>query len=299
MSEPAAVGGRVSLRRLLAAETPLVTPVAHDALSARLIEQAGFQAIGIGGSAMLAARYALPDLGLAALGEMADGIRDILAATRLPVIVDGDDGYGGVKHVARLVETYGALGVAAIILEDQVRELKQQGDDRAIGLAPPSEMVRKLRTALAARAHPDLLVVARCDAYQVEGLDAALRRAEAYLKAGADGIMIPGVRTPGELAAVGAAFRGTYQIVALFEGRQTPWLAPRELAAMGYSQVVYPAALMMRLVATLTDALDRLRAFAEDGGAPAPAPDWGAARAAWERALRLHHWQALERTEEP
>lgn len=287
---------RTLLRSLVATEKPLVAPVAHDALSARLIEQAGFKAMGIGGSALLAARYGLPDLGLAALGEMTAGIRDILSATSLPVLVDGDDGYGGVKNVARMVEVYGALGVAGIILEDQVREVKQQGDDRPVGLAPPAEMVQKLRTALSVREYSDLLIVARCDAYQIEGLDSVLRRAEAYLKAGADGIMIPGVRTPDELAAVGAAFRGTYQIVPMFEGRQTPWLSPRELYHMGYSQVVYPAALILRVVATLAGTLEQLKALADDRGALAPQRDWAVARAALEQAVRLRQWQELERT---
>ena len=88
---------RPTLRSALAAERPLVTPLAHDALSVRLIERAGFRAFAIGGSAMLAARYALPDLGIAALGEMGDGIRDIAAATSLPFLADGDDGYGDAK----------------------------------------------------------------------------------------------------------------------------------------------------------------------------------------------------------
>ncbi|HEY6893534.1 MAG TPA: isocitrate lyase/phosphoenolpyruvate mutase family protein, partial [Rhodanobacteraceae bacterium] len=116
---------RPSLRTALAAEQPLVTPLAHDALSARLIERAGFRAFTIGGSAMLAARYALPDLGIAARGEMADGIRDIAMATPLPFLADADDGYGDAKSVARTVTTYEALGVGGMLIEDQRRDRKQ------------------------------------------------------------------------------------------------------------------------------------------------------------------------------
>src|SRR6185369_6731115 len=101
-----ASGMRPTLRSALARERPLVTPLAHDALSARLIARAGFRAFSIGGSAMLASRYGLPDIGLAALGEMAAGIEDIAAATDLPFFADGDDGYGDVKSVARTVESY-------------------------------------------------------------------------------------------------------------------------------------------------------------------------------------------------
>src|SRR6185503_18496924 len=115
---------RPTLRSALAAEHPLVTPLAHDALSVRLIERAGFRAFAIGGSAMLAARYALPDIGLAARGEMADGIRDIAAATTVPFLADGDDGYGDVKNVALTVASYERLGVGGILIEDQRRDRK-------------------------------------------------------------------------------------------------------------------------------------------------------------------------------
>jgi len=100
---------RPTLRSLMTAGKPLVTPVAHDALSARLIELAGFRSIAIGGSSMLAARFALPDLGIAALAEMVAGARDILAATTLPCSIDGDDGYGDVKGVVRTVRAYEAI----------------------------------------------------------------------------------------------------------------------------------------------------------------------------------------------
>src|SRR5258708_24498803 len=125
--------GHKSLRQVAAEERPLVTPVAHDALTARLIARAGFKAIAIGGSSMLAARYGLPDLGLAALGEMVDGAREIVAATDLPCIIDADDGYGDVKSVRRTMELYQRLGVAGIILEDHARDTKQPGDAKARG----------------------------------------------------------------------------------------------------------------------------------------------------------------------
>src|SRR5215212_3266331 len=118
-----------SLRQALAAEYPLVTPLAHDALSARLIEQAGFRAFSIGGSALLAARHAYPDIGLIGLTDMVDGMRDIAAASTLTFIADADDGYGDVKGVARLVAAYEAMGVGGLLLEDQDRDKKQQRAD--------------------------------------------------------------------------------------------------------------------------------------------------------------------------
>src|SRR5882724_12031095 len=136
---------RQSLRQLAAGERPLVAVAAHDALSARLIARAGFKAIAIGGSSMLAARYGLPDIGLAALEEMVAGARDILAATSLPVIIDGDDGYGDVKGVAHTIRRYEQIGISGVVLEDQMRESKQPGDDRPQGVVPVATMSGKLR----------------------------------------------------------------------------------------------------------------------------------------------------------
>ena len=121
---------------------------AHDALSARLIQSAGFKAITIGGSALLAARHGLPDIGLIGLAEMAAGIRDIAEATDLPIMADGDDGYGDVKSVARMIEAYEAIGVGGVLIEDQQRERKQQRADKAAGVVDDQAIERKLRAAL-------------------------------------------------------------------------------------------------------------------------------------------------------
>jgi 2-methylisocitrate lyase-like PEP mutase family enzyme len=113
---------RPTIASALAAECPLVTPLAHDALSARMIAKAGFRSFAIGGSALLATRFALPDIGLIGLQDMVEGIRDIAAATDLPFFADGDDGYGDAKSVVRMVESYERLGVGAILIEDQYRD---------------------------------------------------------------------------------------------------------------------------------------------------------------------------------
>jgi 2-methylisocitrate lyase-like PEP mutase family enzyme len=282
------------LRKLAAEERPLVVPAAHDALSARLIARAGFKAIAIGGSSMLAARYGLPDIGLAALEEMAAGARDIVAATNLPVIIDGDDGYGDVKSVARTMQTYERIGVAGVVLEDQSRETKQPGDDRPQGVVSATSMSAKLRAAATARTDPDLLIIARTDSYHLEGLEGAMRRAERYLASGADGIFIPGIRTAEELARVGKAFTGAYQLVGMFETGKTPWLPPRELHAMGYSQVVYPAAIMLRMVHTIETALADLKGFVDGKRPLAPFAEHVAARTAINEAMGYAEWQAFE-----
>jgi 2-methylisocitrate lyase-like PEP mutase family enzyme len=286
--------GRKSLRQIAAEERPLITPVAHDALSARLIARAGFKAIAIGGSSMLAARYGLPDLGLAALGEMVDGAREIVAATDLPCIIDADDGYGDVKSVARTMELYQRLGVAGMILEDQARDAKQPGDAKARGLVPEALVEQKIAAAGAARSDPDLLIIARTDSYGMEGLDGALRRGERYLKAGADGIFIPAIAKPEEIERAGAAFRGTYQMIVMSEGGRTPWLSPDELHAMGYSQVAYPSYVVLRTALAIESALADLRTLAQNRQPTAAWPDYERARALFQEAVRQRQWEEFE-----
>ena len=282
----------ISLRRLIAEEKPLVTPLAHDALTARLIARAGFRSIGIGGSALLAARYGLPDIGLAALGEMAAGIQDIIAATDLPVMVDGDDGYGDVKNVVHMMEVYMRLGVSAIVLEDQVRVAKQPGDSGAVGVVPADEMVRKLKAAVAATSGTEIQIIARCDAYKTEGLQGAMRRADQYLRAGAPGIFIPGVPTVAGLVGVGKRFSGAHLMIAVFEGRET-WLPPAELYAMGFRQVVFPGLLIPRVAHCLDVALQELKAHVH-GKVPMPSFSSAAqASAALEEALMLDKWRSI------
>src|SRR5258707_6934952 len=110
---------KTTFKKLLNSPNPLVLPCAHDALSAKLIEQAGFPAMAVGGFAVTATRYGLPDVGVTSFGEIAAGVRDMLAATSLPMLVDADDGYGDVKNVTRTVRAYEAMGVGGLVLEDQ------------------------------------------------------------------------------------------------------------------------------------------------------------------------------------
>ena len=162
-------------------EQPLLLPCAHDALSARLIERAGFSAYSIGGFALVGSRYAIPDIGLAAFGEISAGIRDIMAATRLPVLVDGDTGYGDVKNVTHTIEGYEAMGASAIFIEDQVAP-KRCGHMAGKDVIPAEQMVAKIKAAVGARRSKDFFLIARTDARAVHGLDEALRRGEQYLE---------------------------------------------------------------------------------------------------------------------
>jgi 2,3-dimethylmalate lyase len=243
---------RANWRQLLARAEPLMLPCAHDALSARLIERAGFAAYSIGGFPLIGARHALPDIGLVGYGEMSAGVRDIIAASRLPVLVDADDGYGDVKNVVSTVRGYEAMGVSALFIEDQ-RAPKRCGHMAGKEVIDASRMVAKIRAAAAARR--DLFLIARTDARAVYGLDEALRRAELYLAAGADGLFVEAPHSVDELDRIGRAFKGVPQLANMLEGGRTPIVAPAELFRLGFAMIAYPTTLIFRVARTIEKAL--------------------------------------------
>ncbi|MBX6320612.1 MAG: isocitrate lyase/PEP mutase family protein [Rhodospirillaceae bacterium] len=286
---------RPTLRQALSEETPLLMPLAHDALSARLIELAGFRAFAVGGSALLAARYAYPDIGLIGLTDMVQGLRDIAAASSLPFVADADDGYGDVKSVARTVAAYEAAGAGGLLLEDQSREHKRQRAARATAVVDEAVIETKLRVALTVRESRDTLIIGRTDAYGPLGLDVAMRRAERFLSLGVDGVFIAGLRGEAEHRRVGEAFRGAHLVAALFEDGDTPWVDPSALGAMGFTQVSLPLSLILRAVAAMRDGLAALRRHARGDGPPPRLADGAAAHALLDQALCLDRWQAIER----
>ena len=285
---------RRSIASAMEAERPLVTPLAHDALSARLIARAGFRAFAIGGSALLATRFGIPDIGLIGVSDMTAGIRDIAAATELPFFADGDDGYGDVKSVARMIELYEQIGVSAILIEDQQREHKQQRADHALGVVDRAIIEAKLRVALAERRNADTFIVGRTDAFGVLGLDEALRRAERFLKLGVDGVFVAGLKSISDYERVGRELRGARLSAAVFETAGMPWPTPAELGELGFAHVSYPATLLFRITATMHAALTTLRRHAT--GIEAMTPDRTAddSRRILDDALELARWQAIE-----
>lgn len=285
---------RPTITQALTAERPLVTPLAHDALSAKLIARAGFRAFTIGGSAMLAARLALPDIGLVGVADMANGIRDIAAATELPFFADGDDGYGDVKSVARTIRMYEDIGVGGILIEDQQREHKQQRAERAHGIVERTVIEAKLRVALAERRSTDTFIIGRTDAAGFSGLDEALRRAEAFLRLGVDAVFVAGLRTMEDYTRVAQELRGAVLFAALFETPGMPWPTPAELGSLGYAQVSYPATLMFRVASTISSTLADLRLHATGAKAMIQSADAEDSRTILDDALELAHWQAIE-----
>jgi 2-methylisocitrate lyase-like PEP mutase family enzyme len=247
-----------TIRQLLEEEKPLLLVAAHDALSARLIERAGFRAYTVGGFALVGVRYGLPDVGVASFGEIAQGVRDLMMGSNLPVIVDGDDGYGDVKNVTRTVQTYEAMGVAGILFEDQTNP-KRCGHMAGKSVVSLEQAERKLRAAVAARKNPDLFIIGRTDARAVHGLDHALNRAKRFLEVGADAIFVEAPQSVEELKIIGGSFDAPI-LVNMAEAGLTPILPPDELARMGFSIVVYPASLLLRIARTMMDALAAIKA---------------------------------------
>ena len=246
-------------KELLARGEPLLLPCAYDALSARLIERASFVAYAVGGYALVGARHALPDIGLVGFGEMSAGIRDIMAASSLPVLVDCDDGYGDVKNVARTIAGYEAMGVSAIFMEDQ-RAPKRCGHMAGKDVIEADVMAAKVRAAADARRSAEFFIIARTDARAVHGLEEALRRGEQYLRAGVDGIFIEAPQTVKELEIIGAAFKGAPQLANMLDDGRTPVLPPSELTAMGFAMAAYPTTVIFRVARTIERALNDIRA---------------------------------------
>lgn len=251
-------GGPARLRALLNRPGPLLVPGAYDALSARLVEHAGFDAAYMTGFGTTATLLGLPDVGLLSLPEMVDNAGRMVRAVDVPLISDADTGYGNVLNVARTVQQFEHAGVAAIHLEDQVAP-KRCGHMAGKQVVPVGEMVEKVHAAVAARSDPNLVLIARTDARAVEGLDRALERASAYLDAGADALFVEAPESDAELAAVAAAFPDTPLIFNWVERGRTPMLALERIAELGFALVIFPVATLFSATAGMQRYLAEIR----------------------------------------
>jgi len=226
------------LRRLIQENEILIVPGAYDALSAKIIEQVGFKAMLMGGYSIAASRLAQPDVGYLSMTEMADALKVIIDAVELPVIADGDTGYGNPLGVIRTVQEYEKAGAAAIIFEDQVFP-KRCGHMQGKEVIPAAEHVQKIKAASEAK-QSEMLIVARTDARGVLGLPAAIERGQQYLDAGADALFIEAPQSENELESIGKAFPDTILIANMVEGGKTPCLTAGELQQLGFKIVFWP-----------------------------------------------------------
>jgi 2-methylisocitrate lyase-like PEP mutase family enzyme len=245
-----------SFRSLLDDDGPLILPGAHDALAARLIERAGFKGYFIGGFGAVGARFGVPDIGLKSLGDISQAVRDIRGACDLPVLVDADDGYGDVKNVVHTVHTYERMGVGALFLEDQ-RWPKRCGHLEGKHVVPVEAHEAKIRAAATEKMDPDTFLIARTDARAVTGLDDAMRRAERYLRAGADCIFIEALKSVEELERVGKAF--DLLVASPLAGGISPILRPEEYWRLGFKIIPYGIDLILRVTRAMQVALEDMR----------------------------------------
>jgi methylisocitrate lyase len=213
-------------------------PGAFNALVAKLAERLGFKAVYLSGGALSAGWAGLPDIGLLTLTEFADQAAVLARATALPVLCDADTGFGEAIHVERTVRLYEEAGVAGLHLEDQILP-KRCGHLSGKGLVDPDSMAAKIRAAVAARRDPDFVIVARTDARTVEGFNAAVRRAQRYLAAGADMIFPEALESVDELARFAQAVRAPL-LANMTEFGRSPLVPFDELGALGYKAAIYP-----------------------------------------------------------
>lgn len=230
------------LRGLLAREQILVVPGAFDALSARLAERAGFEAVYMSGAGTVNALAGLPDIGLLSVTEMATNARYVANAVRVPVFADADTGYGNALNVMRTVREYAQAGLAGLHIEDQVAP-KRCGHVSGKECVPLEEMIGKVRAAVAARSDPDFVIIARTDARAPLGFDEAVRRGRAYAEAGADVIFPEALQTREELASYAREVRVPL-LANMTEFGKTPYLTAREFEMLGYRIVIFPASAM-------------------------------------------------------
>lgn len=236
----------------------LACPGAADALTARLVAQAGFQAVYMTGLGATAARLGTPDLGLMTQTEMADHARAIVRACELPVIADADTGYGGPLNVRRTVQDYALAGVAALHLEDQ-ESPKRCGQLAGVRLVTRAEAVARLAAAVATRteAQSDIVLIGRTDALQPEGLGPALDRAKAYRDTGVDLVFVDGVKTRAEVEGIARGLDGP-KVVSLVDGTDAAQLTLAELEGMGFSVALYAVTALFAAIAGARDALATL-----------------------------------------
>ncbi|RJP42002.1 MAG: methylisocitrate lyase [Phycisphaerales bacterium] len=246
------------LRELLRAGT-VVMPGAINALSARLIERAGFDAMYLSGAVLANSVGGVPDVGLMTLSEARDHAAHAANSTSIPILMDADTGYGGADNAARTVRVLESVGVSAIHLEDQEFP-KRCGHLDGKKLVPTEEFCVKIAAAAAARASPDFVILARTDARGVTGYDAAAARAHAYLKAGADGIFPEALQGREEFERFARDVPGTILLANMTEFGKTPYFTVDEFTAMGYRIVIFPVTLQRVAMGAMERALTALRA---------------------------------------
>lgn len=253
----AAIAGR--LNELVGDTRIAIAPGCYDALSATLIERAGFECAYLSGASIAYTRFGRPDIGLVSMNEVAETISAIRERTSLPLIVDADTGFGNAVNTYRTMQLFERMGASAIQLEDQIMP-KRCGHLRGKALVAATEMAGKIDAACSARIHRETMIIARTDALAVEGFEAALDRAELYAQAGADMLFIEALRTREQMEmAVARIDDRVPLLVNMVEGGDTPMASAAELEKLGFAVVIFPGAMVRALTFQAMQFLETLR----------------------------------------
>jgi len=247
------------LRALLRRPGILVMPGCHDAMSARLLGEAGFELGFMSGFAVSASRLGMPDTGLISYGEMVEQGRNICRAVSIPLIGDGDTGFGSAQNIKRTVEGYASAGFACIMLEDQVAP-KRCGHTEGKSVVGRDEALMRIRAAVDARdAGTDILIMARTDARACVSLEEAIARCQSFREIGADISFLEAPVSEDEMRRYCAEVPGP-KMANLIEGGKTPLLSPQQLEAIGYTIAVYPLTMLNVSIRAMREALGQLKA---------------------------------------
>jgi 2-methylisocitrate lyase-like PEP mutase family enzyme len=248
---------RQTLKKLLKRNELLVAPGCFDGLSARLVQEAGFEAAYLSGGAV-ARSMGIPDIGLVTMSESIERAAQVVSAIQIPVIADADTGYGNAVNLVRSVREFERIGVAAIHIEDQITP-KRCGHLDGKEVISRAEMEMKLKAALDTRTDPDFCIIARTDARGVHGLEDAIARAQAFAKLGVDAIFVEAPQSESELAEIPRRVPGVPLLVNVFKGGKTPMLPTERLQQMGYRIAIYPSETQRAAIHAMRTALATLK----------------------------------------
>lgn len=276
----------MTLRDIAGRRQAVLAPGAANALFARIIEDLGFECVYVTGAGIANMALGAPDIGLTTLDDIAGTVSRIADAVALPLIVDADTGFGNAVNTWRTMKVLERAGAAAIQLEDQVFP-KRCGHFNGKGVIPLGEMLPKIEAAAAARTR-DTLIIARTDALAVDGIDAALERAEAFAAAGADLTFVEAPRDAAQMRRIAAL--GVPQIANIVHGGKTPPLPQAELADMGFGLVLYANAALQAAVRAAVEVLGSLKAT----GSLDAVRDRLASFEERQNAVAKDRWDALE-----
>ncbi len=262
------------LRELLEQPQVILAPGAYDPLSARLVEEAGFSAVYMTGFGTSAGLAGIPDVGLLTMTEMVDNASRIAQVVDIPLIADADNGYGNPINVIRAIQSYEAVGVAGVHIEDQVSP-KKCGHMEGKQVIPEEEMYQKVSAATAARENPDFVIIARTDARAVEGLERAVERGRLYRKAGADVLFIEAVQSEEEAEFVTDAFPDVPLLFNWAEGGKTPPIELARIEELGFRIVIFPIGTLLAAMHGMRELLAHIRERGTPIGALERLPSFG------------------------